>query len=366
MAALPEDLLEDCLGQRGSVELPWEVPKWDERHGDNELAQLINLAPQEFFPLLHALSLRLLQRAPWYGAPMTDLPFDTLVGAVFTRAFEKAGLRSVRTSRATEAMLVRSLQHLGLHTTQGVSEALMALPGVVERTLLVPRDALKDLSRPGAWLLDVTYTMVTVLYGEKAPKKTRSGYRVVSNEQLRWLMDVCDVPATLEMDQDASYRTNKSHRGNVAECLAWCALEADQPQLVLAMAWHCHQRELPEGRRFHQGGGWRLAASPLSSAAAAEPWAALELPRPTTPPSTPPPKPHYTTAQRQLPVQLWMLLQEAWPLASRTDVARAANAALACVGQGTHYPEGYTPDTYDMMHAAYLSGAMSSGATPGA
>ena len=81
--------------------LPWEVPQWDERHCDNDLAQLVDLAPQEFFPLLHALSRPLLARVPCYSAPMTELPFDTLVGAVFTRAFEKAGLPSVRTSQAT-------------------------------------------------------------------------------------------------------------------------------------------------------------------------------------------------------------------------------------------------------------------------
>ena len=96
--------------------------------------------------------------------------------------------------------------------------------------------ALRDLSRPGAWLLDVTYTMVKALCGDRAPKSTRLGYRVVSNEALRWLMDACGVPATMETDQHESYRTNKMHRGNVVECLAWCALEADQPQLVVAMA----------------------------------------------------------------------------------------------------------------------------------
>ena len=374
MSALLETVLGDYLGQRGSVVLPWEIPQWDERHCDNDLAEILALAPQEFFPLLHALSVPHLRRVPWYDAPMTAIPFDTLVKAVFTRAFENAGLPEVRSSQATKAMLLRSLQQTGLHTLQGVSEALMALPGAVERTLLVSRDALRDLSRPGAWLLDVTYTMVKVLCGYRAPKSTRLGYRVVSNEALRWLMDACAVPATMEADQDESYRTNKMHRGNVAECLAWCALEADQPQLVLAMAWHCHQRELPEWRQRHQEHEQQLqqgqvAAPPVSPAAAADPWATLDLvrmPRPTTPPSTPPPEPHYTTAQRTLPVELWMLLHAAWPLASPTDVARAANAALAQIGQGVHYTPAYTPHEYEVLQRAYLSGAMSSSATPSA
>jgi hypothetical protein len=64
MAALLEGLLEDCWGQRGSVELPWEVPQWGDRHGDNDLQEILGLEPQEFFPLLHALSQPLLQRTP--------------------------------------------------------------------------------------------------------------------------------------------------------------------------------------------------------------------------------------------------------------------------------------------------------------
>ena len=247
----------------------------------------------------------------------------------------------------------------------------MALPGAVERTLLVSKDALRDLSRPGAWLLDVTYTMVKVLCGGRVPTSTtRLGYRVVSNESLRWLLDACAVPATMEADRDESYRTNKMHRGNVAECLAWCALEADQPQLVLAMAWHCHARELTEWRQRHQEHVQQLqqgqvAAPPVSPAAAADPEASSQA-RASTPPSTRQPEPHYTNLQLTLPVELWMLLQNAWPLASPTDVTRAANAALAQIGQGVHYTPAYTPEDYEVLQSAYLSRAMSSSATPSA
>ena len=58
-----------------------------------------------------------------------------------------------------------------------------------------------------------------------------------------------------------------------------------------------------------------------------------------------------------------MLVQAAWPQAPRTDVARAVNAALACLGQGAHCA---TPDEYEVLQRAYLRGAMSSGATPSA
>ena len=110
--------------------------------------------------------------------------------------------------------------------------AILAMQGHSDATL-------KPLSRPGAWLLDYCYTLISVL--ERRARDT-AHYVAVANSTHKLVLQTC-FP---ELAQDQT-NSSPNNRGNQMETLAWLMLEADRPDLLLALAYRlfhtAHQEE---------------------------------------------------------------------------------------------------------------------------
>ena len=89
--------------------------------------------------------------------------------------------------------------------------------------------SLTTLNRPGAWLLDYAFTIVRVLCNENQPSASDA---VDSNACHTTILEWCFADI-LHTDHGSS----PNNRGNQMETLAWLMLEADRPDLLLALAY---------------------------------------------------------------------------------------------------------------------------------
>ena len=90
---------------------------------------------------------------------------------------------------------------------------------------------LKELNRPGAWLLDAVYTMQGILAGEYTSKRlNRMKYDVCSNVKLAALAN--------KVFQAPTSPHSLNNVGNNVEHLAWQLLEADRCDILIAVVWH--------------------------------------------------------------------------------------------------------------------------------
>ena len=99
-------------------------------------------------------------------------------------------------------------------------------------------EKLKQINTPGAWLMDIMYTVRNVLTKKVKPK---ASYTPVGNHYHILLMDECEIHGPWK---DRNY----NNRGNVMEYLAWLALEQDRCDMLVAMCVHYERLELSIAR----------------------------------------------------------------------------------------------------------------------
>merc|ERR1719215_139222 len=85
------------------------------------------------------------------------------------------------------------------------------------------------LNRPGAWLLDNLHSMLLVMNGEVARKKSFK-FKAVSNGVLNYMAREI-FPSNVSC-------LNDNNVGNHMEFLAWLCLENDRCDIALALAYH--------------------------------------------------------------------------------------------------------------------------------
>ena len=97
--------------------------------------------------------------------------------------------------------------------------------------------SLREICRPGAWLLDCVFTEVVIILSNSAPGllahlRTRPPtYMVVTNSELRRLATRIFHP------REPILQRNQNYVGNVLEHLAWLAFEDNRADLIVAMAY---------------------------------------------------------------------------------------------------------------------------------
>ena len=96
-------------------------------------------------------------------------------------------------------------------------------------------EVLKEINRPGAWLLDCLHTEQLALLDAAKFRKVK--YCVVPNPDLHRLYEAL-VPHMFPPNMEHPPFRGLNYRGNQFEYLAWLALEEDMPQVALAVAWH--------------------------------------------------------------------------------------------------------------------------------
>ena len=125
------------------------------------------------------------------------------------------------------------MELLDLLSLEGLKTRLLKLPNLSARDNRTNED-LRLLSRPGAWLLDYTYTIQYVLHGDVTRKFTKRSYMAVPNGVLAHIARFCFA--------DCQRGCKKEERlGYEIEHAAWLALEADECCLVVALAWHARR-----------------------------------------------------------------------------------------------------------------------------
>ena len=92
----------------------------------------------------------------------------------------------------------------------------------------------KVLNRPGAWLLDCTYTQHLAISG-LLPRAGCTKYRVISNKSLSKVAEQLIHHCSIDVCQFCSSSNN---RGKQMELLVWLALETDKIAIALALVWH--------------------------------------------------------------------------------------------------------------------------------
>ena len=177
---------------------------------------------------------------PWRWM-LTDLPYVSLIRLVFTRAAIDAGLR-IEAVLMTEEHVRLVLRCHGLLELEGLQAALrmwMDRNAAVADTMNGKYVAgfMKELNRPGAWLLDY---VATVLYAAKYTLKPRAKYKVVLNSELVAL--VKDLNLVSSNGARVGLGMNSNNLGNLIEYLAWLALEDDRCALIVALAWHSQDK----------------------------------------------------------------------------------------------------------------------------
>ncbi len=135
-------------------------------------------------------------------------------------------------------MLGVVLMQRDLDSIAGLRSALESFaekaPAVLQSICLQGSSALvKDLGRPGAWLLDTVYTMQGVM-ANQVGKHVQ--YVAVGNCRLSALAGLL-FPGVGEQG------LSKNNVGNHVEHLAWLALEGDRCDITLSLAWHVRQLE---------------------------------------------------------------------------------------------------------------------------
>mmetsp|Transcript_62631 Transcript_62631/g.174578 ORF Transcript_62631/g.174578 Transcript_62631/m.174578 type:complete len:279 (-) Transcript_62631:48-884(-) len=101
------------------------------------------------------------------------------------------------------------------------------------------RESYRDLSRPGAWLLDSMWTVHRVSTGRHASSRLPR-YLVVDNRTL-WKLARLWLPTYIAVRRPLNSAESRTDVGNHVEYLACLALECDLCELIIAMVYHCDQ-----------------------------------------------------------------------------------------------------------------------------
>ena len=243
-------------GDGAFVELPWRVPcrpGWGGSYCPT-LQSICALAPAYLHPFLHALTDLAMVKQQEPTPRLWDLPYNTLVKMVFTRAAISAAVHdALHPSHRmfSNEQLAEVLKAHDLDTVAGLGAALAKWMSLKEEPLLrelfnckLSDAVLTVINRPGAWLLDCLHTEQLALVGADPAKFRTVEYSVVSNAALAELHDAL-MPHMFTPNMTAPPFRGLNYRGNQFEYLAWLALEEDKPQVALAIAWHA--RHLRQG-----------------------------------------------------------------------------------------------------------------------
>merc|ERR1712087_678566 len=87
---------------------------------------------------------------------------------------------------------------------------------------------LQKLNRPGAWLLDTTHTMQSIMKGRIYVSEELQ-FAVLSNRRLTSLAEQTFL---------TDCKRSLNNIGNQVESLAWACIEHSRCALLLAIAWH--------------------------------------------------------------------------------------------------------------------------------
>ena len=107
---------------------------------------------------------------------------------------------------------------------------------------VITADKLNVVNRPGAWLLDCLHTQQLAILD---PERHRNvDYLVVSNAALSELHEQL-VPHMFTPNMQRPPVRGLNYRGNQFEYLVWLALEAEKPQIALAIPRHARNMRRP-------------------------------------------------------------------------------------------------------------------------
>ena len=240
-----------------NVELPWTVPPALKESGAF-LSELCGCAPVSEYPALHILAALgadvagyplpagLAGPRAWDQAtPRTreldigHLPWPGIILAVFSAAADKFLGPSEFTTPFSRTMLELILERSGTLNEQDFVDKLADFGSrpPAQRVLYMQgltTAALGKLTRPGAWLLDYVYTVISVIYGDAKPSVL---FTPVPNATHLELLELC-FPHAAQSDHGCS----RNNRGNQMEAMSWLEFEADHSELVLAQAFHSRRR----------------------------------------------------------------------------------------------------------------------------
>ena len=119
--------------------------------------------------------------------------------------------------------------------------------------------SLSTLNRLGAWLLDYAYTVVMTLYQDHQPT---AKYSMVANACHEEIIQWC-FPEVMS----CAHGSSLNNRGNQMEAMAWLALEADHPELILALARHSRLVTMGEIREQKASSGTASTAGKVEQEA---------------------------------------------------------------------------------------------------
>ena len=218
--------------------LPWQVPKWvDSGALLTGPKGVCSIASKLSWPLLHVIARELAEGRHPQASPVTleDLPWNQIIRTVFTRAADC--MQCCRGQPFEPEFLIRLLEHQNLDTLAGLRQALAHMAAIAPAIRMTMNqqftaNQLRVLTRPGAYLLDTTFTMILILKQKISAKRLPNlKYEVVSNRALaavaREVFPAADSPRSL------------NYIGNSVESMAWLLLEADRCDMILAVAYHC-------------------------------------------------------------------------------------------------------------------------------
>ena len=167
------------------------------------------------------------------------LPWPSILGAVFSAVAAKYLVPSEYTATFSRTMLELILERSRTLTEQDFVDQLadFGTRPPAQRVLYMQgltTAALTTLNRPGAWLLDYAYTVVSVIYGDVKPSVL---FSPVPNSCHLELLERCFPDAA-----QSEHGCSRNNRGNQMEALGWLTYEADRSELVLAHAYHSRLR----------------------------------------------------------------------------------------------------------------------------
>ena len=166
---------------------------------------------------------------------LLDLDWNTILQTVFTR-FAETGRTHCLGENWTGDFVRIILQRHDLDTLLSFRamywEWVLQCPAAMFSVQGHHDDRpLRDLCRPGAWLLDSVYSEILVIEGLRAPNII---YEVVGNVLLQHMAELILDPVYSR----AVLVRGQNYVGNVMEHLAWLALEEGRDELVVACAFY--------------------------------------------------------------------------------------------------------------------------------
>ena len=246
----------------GLTDLPWRAPRW-QGHAATLLYQHTMMHGDQFslyrdeatkahiaFHSRHPSAAQ--QAAAWtasfgwaypqeaesgnvWWSTLFDLDWNLLIRVIFTRFAYGAHTHCLGVT--WNAQLVHAiLERHDLETLHSFCASfeywVVSSPAAAHTVLGGHFDQpLRDLSRPGAWLLDSFYTEVLVVLGERPPNIQ---YEVVGNRALQAMAGHIFVEQTCA---NALRHRCRNYVGNVMEHLAWLAFEDGREELIVALAY---------------------------------------------------------------------------------------------------------------------------------